>query len=218
MQFGPDIIKACPQCGKHHSYFSLISGNTFNRIVYSDTKTIFPHNPTHPPFYQCTGCDAVFETQDAIDVETLSKGGFIEEGQEVFPAFKALGPDEFLLLKDRFGEDMNAHAELAQLLCVFCHQAFNDRTRAGTPIFVNSEDEAKHRANVFQLIHLLDEQSANDLILIGELYRNLGEFDKSIQYLSQVIDPKMQLISKQILAAAQKGEKQVFRLDLEGYE
>ncbi len=215
MKPGPDLIKACPKCGKHHSYFTLLSGNTFNRIVYSDTKSILPYNPQHPPFYQCSACDALFETQDAISVESSNQNGVNASNGEPYPEFKTLGPDEFLLLKDRYSEGINKLAELAKLFCVFCHHAFNDRTRAGKPIFVRPEDEANYRAIVFQLIHLLDNESENDLILIGELYRNIGEFDNAIKCLNKITSPHMQRISKQILSAAQKGERQVFRLDLD---
>lgn len=209
---GPTLIKACPNCKSKHSYFTLLSGNTFAAKLYSDTKIIYPMSPTHPIYYQCTVCDYIFETEKARTVGRQKGDNLFEEG-EGHPDFKQLGPDEYMVLKALNAEKLKKDKKLLFKLCLLQHQAFNDRTRNRNPIFIKKSDETNYRENALQLIGVLEENSDNNLLLIGELYRNIGEFEKAKEYLSKVAEPQYKKLTYIIRQEINNGNRDVVMLD-----
>jgi len=49
-------LYVCPHCKSLISTLSWISANTFNGILYSDNKSIFPHFPEVPDLTKCHNC------------------------------------------------------------------------------------------------------------------------------------------------------------------
>lgn len=82
----------------------------------------------------------------------------------------------------------------------FIWQAYNDRYRAGNLIFLNLEDKARWRQNCLRLLELIDSSKQSKKLLIAELYRNLGYFEKFIQVLNDVMSEKNKGIAEKLIA------------------
>lgn len=66
---------------------------------------------------------------------------------------------------------------------------FNDRIRdkLGEKMFINENDEFLYIQNCKTLIDLLDTRNDNYKMIIAELYRNIGNFEKSIELIDNII-------------------------------
>jgi len=80
---------------------------------------------------------------------------------------------------------------------------FNDRVREGEKLFAQEKDEVLWKQNCQMLIKLLDTKDDNQKIMTAELYRNLGEFKKSIKVINS-IDKEYNWLIKKLTAECKK--------------
>lgn len=62
---GPDRVIACPHCGFLARQHTLISGNTFGAIFWSDGKREAPMLPEFPAVAKCHGCKRFYWVNEA---------------------------------------------------------------------------------------------------------------------------------------------------------
>lgn len=186
--------------------------------LYSDGKIIYPMKPEHPPYYKCTSCKECFETHTAVTVgEQKNPFDLAEpEENEVYPPFKELEPDDyewfiaqniFQVIKDK---------ELNNTINTLYLRAYNDRTRAGKPLFNDEEDKEKYESICRQLLEVRDESIEDNLLFKAELHRNLGEFDKSIEYIARISEFRLIYLLFKFRVALDREIREVVRLDM-GY-
>src|SRR5687767_1023305 len=60
MMTGPDIVLACPRCGAPHRLRSLLTGNTFDAVVWTDGWRDAPMLPLPPVVSRCAACQRFF--------------------------------------------------------------------------------------------------------------------------------------------------------------
>lgn len=60
MMPGPDIVVACPWCEEPLRRLSLLSGNTFGAVVWTDGWRDLPMLPLPPPVSRCGACQRFF--------------------------------------------------------------------------------------------------------------------------------------------------------------
>ena len=65
MQPGPDKVIACPKCSGLARVFTLLSGNTFGALLWTDGYSFARMLPEPPLITRCAHCQAFFWTQDA---------------------------------------------------------------------------------------------------------------------------------------------------------
>lgn len=65
MQPGPDKVIACPKCSGLARVFTLLSGNTFGALMWTDGYSFARMLPEPPLITRCAHCQAFFWTQDA---------------------------------------------------------------------------------------------------------------------------------------------------------
>lgn len=65
MQPGPDRVIACPKCDGLVRVFTLLSGNTFGALMWTDGYSFARMLPEPPLITRCAHCQAFFWTQDA---------------------------------------------------------------------------------------------------------------------------------------------------------
>jgi hypothetical protein len=213
---GPTLIKACPICGAKHSYFTILSGNTLTMELYSDGKIIYPMMPEHPPYYKCTSCKKYFETLDAVTVgeqkEPFNLAG--SEENEIYPPFKELEPDDYEWFIALNILEFFKDRELNNTMNTLYLRSYNDRTRAGKPLFNDEEDKEKYESICRQLLEVRDESIEDNLLFKAELHRNLGEFDKSIEYIARITEFRLIYLLFKFRAAVDKEIREVVRLDM----
>lgn len=66
MRPGPDLVVACPRCGRRARARTLLSGNTFGARFWTDGKVEAPMLPTHPPVAPCRACGRMFWWRDTV--------------------------------------------------------------------------------------------------------------------------------------------------------
>jgi hypothetical protein len=73
-------------------------------------------------------------------------------------------------------------------------------------------DEVLLQENAKSLIQALDQTSQRDLLLMAELYRNLGDFEAALDALDGVTDPWLLESAYAIFKRCERGEREVFEM------
>ena len=74
MMLGHDRILACPICHAAARVGTLLSGNTFGAILFTDGKMIAPMLHEMPALARCKGCGVFYWLSDAEEVGATSGG------------------------------------------------------------------------------------------------------------------------------------------------
>jgi hypothetical protein len=229
MMVGPDIVVQCPSCGAKKRHGTLISGNTFRARFFSDGKMIAPMLPDYPPFVKCHSC-AAFYRPSKHDVGTVSsprdwnKDGatFSEAEANEFPETEFLSIDEYqeLLSHGLYGVEeplVGREVDDVFLARLWLWWTLNDaiRDRGSLPAsgdHFSPELQKVYDENCREMISMLDDLDSfhepTDLfddpsLLMAELCRNIGEFDKCKRILA---------LSLKIHEACEAGNRYTFEL------
>lgn len=179
---GPPLTAECPKCGDEKKLMSLISGNTFGAVQWSDMYMHATMLPRLSPVQKCHGCGGYFLLSKAKMSHTDDDEYSSETGRLSFEEMK-----EALLKLEK--DSLNLEEEFA-LRMEFLHR-YNDAFRNyddetdedDTEDFFwkhSDEDKRLNHRNLMALIAMMDETDNDRLPLIAELYREAGEFEKCI--------------------------------------
>ncbi len=85
MILGPTIIRKCLECFDLIEEFTILSGNTFGTIFWTDGKTQVPMLPDQPRFVKCPHCQAL------VWIDELEEVGKVEPilGNEIYKNAKS---------------------------------------------------------------------------------------------------------------------------------
>ena len=175
---GQDLYYECPMCSSLLSNRSLTSGNTFGAEQFSDGKQIAPMLPEFPSISKCSKCNNIFwlNKENEVEVEEL-------DGIE-YANF--LNIDEYsLAIHNKNYKSKGEEIFLRKRIW----WEFNDRVRAGKDLFETDNDDVTWIENTHSLLGLLDSKKIDQRIMIAELNRNLGNFQKSKEILATITDP-----------------------------
>lgn len=230
MTIGPVCRLTCPHCGGYKHIESIMSGNTFRGLVWSDSKKDYPMLPSTSPIQRCPKCGAYYfyEEGDPVDMnedefrKTLNCMKLSET--EIEKQYrKALNKWSDEAYKNGFGhlneqESREAYESLylesltkekKTNLLVTRLYAFNDEyLRNGNTLL--PEHQTIQEDFIFKIIDLYSDET----IFIAELYRDIGRFEKAIELLSEVITSEMDEqsaeVAKKILQHAEINDRSVF--------
>lgn len=198
MQPGPDRYVACPRCDAVARHETMLSGNTFGAVMWSDGREVAPMLPTPPSVVRCGNCAGCYWLRDAQEIGEFY--GF--EGEEGFPAECENAPwieepdhHEYLQLV-RSGSTRNRDDE--RLLRILAWQKRNDSFRtspddfelgppvglAKPPPSVASVD-AEYRENLEALLTLLDGDDEEGQLFRAAVLRMLGRFDEALSIINE---------------------------------
>ncbi len=188
MTYGPDNIYECPHCGKPFKQRTLWSGNTLKARTYSDGKQITPHLPVFPRLTKCEGCNGI------IDISQLKEIGTCDWDTE---EHKDTPYAEFLDVNDLY-RALEAFPEQKIIIRRNIWWASNDlvrkRLKGRIPLSPEEQEEflrlrdSRFDENCSALLGLLDPEDQGQRIMIAELHRNLGNFDKCIELINSLDD------------------------------
>lgn len=214
---GPPMAVDCPKCGKEKGLMSLVSGNTFGARQWSDAYQYAPMLPRLSPVQKCPECGYYFMlSEDALhhangEGEHCSDTGrlsYAEMKEALLQMEKdSLSKDDELSLRleflhrfnDAFREDFNA-----------CEEGNIDENKT-----VRDEtDWELHRANLEVLVALLNDDDAEQRILLAEMYRELGKFDECLSELNHysLFSDDWEAVIMQIIKKAAAKDDKVFEL------
>ena len=90
---------------------------------------------------------------------------------------------------------------------------FNDRVRDGEKLFNSKNDNAKWKSNIERLIKILDKDEVNDKIMIAELNRALGNFDKCLTIIDSIEIPELDWLKEAFRKESNNKNQKVFQLN-----
>jgi hypothetical protein len=207
---GPIYIYKCPNCGQLIKNNSLRSGNTLRSKLYSDGIIISPMLPEYPNFVRCKKCHYFYWLNKAEVVGTYSWG------EEQNPDWVDVEFAKFPTIDDYIEAiELNMaptrDAELSFRRNILW--AFNDRVRNGKDLFANDGDQVKWISNTERFIEILDVEDVNEKILLAEVYRSQGEFEKCMDLLNSLDAESFGWLKEAFEKECQAKNKLVFSLN-----
>ena len=200
-------IYSCPHCESLISRLNWMSANTFDGILYSDNKAIYPHCPEVPDLTKCYNCNSFLWLSKICKIELPEN--FRKEAELKY------NEAEFLSAEDLFKAMETGFIEKDEIFFVrFCiWHSYNDRIRGGNGnLFEDRTDEKRWKENLEELKKLFDPNNQYHILLTAEIERNLNNFNVAILLLNSVNDKNLQMIKLQIIEACNNGISKVFEL------
>lgn len=216
MQPGAPERLTCPLCGGHKHILTLMSGNTFDATVWSDTKKDYPMLPSPSPVQRCSHCGGYFFYDDAeratvdhdVPANKEERALWLEADRNWFGDLSFEETDEAFdaLYGDTLPEVKKC--ELLSLWLFSFNDAFNGRGKDGrTP---TEELFAKQKRVLGELISKFPDNG----VFICELHRELGEFDECLKVAGGLsgLDDFAASVLRQIVAHAEANDRRVFAI------
>ena len=193
MTFGKPLIYKCPSCKKKMWMPTYNSYSVHKLTVYSDCYTKGRPHFT-PDLSKCPHCKNLFFRHNIKNPKRIDRKAANDFERIVTPESE----DLINALSQKTAKDWKEDKQLRQDLW----RSINNITRYGSTT-LNSELLETWKTNCAALIPLAekaltemqlpknskkydDEDKANTLIMIAELNRNIGSFDKCIEQISQL--------------------------------
>lgn len=176
---GPANILSCPFCGGKKEVMSLISGNTCEATVWSDTRRDYPMLPEVSPIQKCPHCGKYYFVEQAKSEYSKSDRSYSFE-------LGLLNYEELLASREQM-----SHLSLTKMQrWILNHQlfmAYNDKFRrneANVESYPTEEDERIYFQTIEDLLDGIEQSSDYDLFH-AELLREIGRFDEAKAILLQ---------------------------------
>ncbi len=197
---GNPQILTCPFCGQTKNIMSLMSGNTFGALLWSDNKQIAPMLPEISYVQKCSRCKKYFIR--SRQEEVYAKSGFSgEQGLLSFAEMK----EAFAQLSQEKFQDQDEEVNVRMML----HHAYNDYYfREGRHRTVAEADQKLFQENALWLI----EHFITDDVMKAEFYREVGDMEKAKALIENVTGDNdfMKGLVATIKEKINKGETAVF--------
>lgn len=210
----PKYIYQCPNCDNRISRESLSSGNTIGAQSYSDGKMIAPMLPEIPSITICSKCNNIFWIDKAKVVAEIGPfRPFRTQSEENLNAEEArfLTIDEYLMSIDK---KVFSKRKEEKYLRISLWQAYNDRVRDGKDLFKTETEKSNWLMNVNRLLELLNYENLNERIMIAELNRNLGNFEKCLEVIDSIESTDLERLKTQFKNECLKKNTSVFEINL----
>lgn len=299
MQYGPDLIIACPNCNFLMKMGTIMSQNTFHAVFWSDGKCIGPMFQDRSLILKCYNCGSFFwdnslnikgridlasidwdrlrdeirnnkfnekEKEKIIKWNALKKKlpenikqeiqakklknwhdefiWFCTEFEKVLPiderwdieeiAFpdiwinapspmglglndhiKAINDDNIInsdIRLNRYSEDVDLNEKeiyLRKRLWWFINDTIRNNEQEEIPeSLINT-----NRENLGKLLQILSDKKSEHIIMKAEIYRQLGDFNKAINYISNMpIPEEYQSITREIRNHAETKKSKLFKM------
>ena len=189
---GPDQVLQCPSCAAVVLQPTISSGNTIGAIYYTDGYMDAPMFPQPSVLVRCPVCREPFLRSQARLLGHYDRFGatmFADEaGQDVQdPAWrraprvmKPVHADYVpVLIKRRFTRETEVELRIEFM------QVCNHPRRQLAPDAERPAVTAPERANLQMLASLLDLLDPEERLILAEVRRQLGEFDRAAEALTQ---------------------------------
>ena len=174
---GPTYIKGCPKCSCRIAEESLLSGNNFGEVVWTDGMNDAPMLPNLPQLVLCPDCSTFLWLADLDQVDSPKSFGRLEGAK--WPIIPTFSDYVDYLSSNKLKPERERHAR------ILAWWAGNHPRRRGGP--------KKHRPSLTEqeiwnlecLDQMLDPSVENERIMKAEIKRELSDFNASLSFLSQ---------------------------------
>ena len=205
MLFGPDRVIACPSCGAPHRVFTLRSWNSLGFACWTDGFSFNSMAWRPPEVSRCEACSASYWLEDAPTLGLMpdEDGPYagIDDEQPTpdpvsaswtnAPRVRKLGAAEY---RAALSSDAESSPERLFRLRLLTFWRSNHRNRNPRRKKIRGK-EPWETANLRELLALrvarFDKGAdAADAIAIAEMYRELGDFSRCLEWTNRVEDVK----------------------------
>jgi len=206
MVIGPDNYYKCPKCGVVLKNRSLLSGNTCGAVFYSDGKRDAIMLPDLPNLTKCPSCGAIFWLSDLreLDDDKLPDS----DAREDTPYAEHLGLKDLYRALDE-NTSVKDETEKKQREIQIRRRIWWNYNRKPD---INENEKTAWRENCLALLELLDINNNDQRCTAAELYRNLGDFSKSLE-LARPLSKKYNTFRLRTMEACCLANTQTFILD-----
>lgn len=166
--------------------------------------------PEYPNFIRCKSCQHFYWLNKAEVVGTYSWG------EEQDPEWVDVEFAKFPTIDDYIEAiELNMaptrDAELSFMRSILW--AFNDRIRNGKDLFSNDGDQVKWMSNNERFIEILDVEDVDEKILLAEVYRSQGEFEKCMDLINSLPLPDFGWLKEAFEKECQVKNQMVFNFN-----
>jgi len=190
---GPQIVIACPECGALAVRGTLVSGNTFGEIVWTDVKRVAPMLPRPPHVVRCGQCAACYWLDDAKKVGEMSVW---QDDLETTPAEWREAPSVeepdlptyYAALEAGLAVDPDEERNLRILTWWRSNDPYRRRKSAPNPVGLEQTERA---VNMRALLALLDLTDDENQLMAAEILRELGRWSEAEAILDQLTTPEL---------------------------
>lgn len=205
---GPQLIYQCPACNGQLAKGSLMSGNTFGGTFYSDGRFFATMLPQFPQISRCAECNHIFWLNEKNLMET------IDWNDPDFDRFGKVPDADFLKLEDYIQliqQKFYTDSDEESFLRFEVWRGFNDRKRAEKELWNDENEQLIWKENIESLIAMIRPEWEEESITLAELHRNLGQFDKALEILSEFRDKRHKETVQKLMAECRKKNTEVIK-------
>lgn len=160
---GPEQVITCPHCGFLARQHTLVSGNTFGAILWSDGKQEAPMLPEFPAVTRCQGCKHFYWVDEAKVKDEIEPFG--DKSKCVPKEWERAEPTQHLTI-DEYIEALDtgvgSNIQKERYVRVHFWWAVNDIVGRNATAQIPTRYVQKWRENLAKLSVLLDERDPND--------------------------------------------------------
>ena len=186
-----------------------MSGNTFDAELYSDLRRIAPMLPEFPNLTECKKCRDIFWLSKTKEIGEYSWGDEPNKLWENADYAEFLSiHNYFRAIKENAAE--NLHEELYIRKRIWW--SFNARLRKGGKLFRFVNEKVRWKENIDRLLELLDIEQVDQKIMVAELHRNLGEFERCMELINSIEDAELEWLKAGFNRECDRKNRNVFLL------
>lgn len=205
MRVGPRKIKECDSCGQLILQHTILSGNTFNAVYWSDGKVEAPMLPDFPLLVKCPRCNGLLWIDDLVTIEDKDIIHALE-CKEMTDFFSGLAGNSeahsskyddcdlpvaynYPNLKDYilYVKSKTQTVDREIYIRIRAWWSGNDARRNCDLVESMAEEEI---INIVSLKSLLNINNTHEKIMKAEIYRELGQFDRALDLLDITYEQK----------------------------
>jgi hypothetical protein len=176
----------CPLCGTAAQSMMLVSGNTFDSTIWTDSKIIAPRFPHFPEIARCRNCQHFYWVYEAEEILTEIRDykEYKKFSNEIEKVVELEEVDYFESLTQKVWRTQKQEKRLRILTLWKVNDRFRKSAQAredSIPTIIKASESV--RENLSFLDHLLDIDNRDEILLKAEVARELELFDTAVEIL-----------------------------------
>lgn len=205
---GKDKIIECPHCEHKFRQKTIMSGNNIGAKIWTDGRQEAPMMPEAIVLSYCDNCKQYFWVEEAEVLEEIDPW---EKTESKIEHLEYLTLEQYLEALEKI--EMRSQNDTLFILRQIWWN-YNDYYRNGNEAELSQELKNKISELQQQMLSEFDEEDDEQLMLKGELLRELGNFDEAAETLRKVTASEYLRAKEFILNLAEKEVAELRELEL----
>lgn len=217
MRSGVVNIRECLYCKQPIAELVPGEDNFYDAKYYSDGKMFGAHQ-VDVNLITCKCCKEVLWVKSCAKIAESTYFYWVEKHRLSYSLPSScsnafipieLNIDELVnLSSSRFAVNDTERLYIRQQIC----WRFNDRIRVGSPLFIRAHELAVWMENNLALFDLLDPKDSLQLVMMAEVLRYMGDFERSLEVISCLQDPDLRWAKRLYARRCREANTDVFLL------